>query len=82
MQEQQLILFSVPYFSLLQEIGDILSFMTLFSLYFTNQQTPLLSAVPRPEEAEEIEAEVLPKTTTRALMDVGIFTEAIPETVR
>ena len=35
-----------------------------------------------PEEAEETEAEVLPKTTTRALMDVGIFTEAIPETVR
>ena len=62
--------------------SDIPFFTALFSLYFTNQQTPLLSAVPRPEEAEETEAEVLPKTTTRALMDVGIFTEAIPETVR
>lgn len=60
--------------------SDIPFFTALFSLYFTNQQTPLLSAVPRPEE--ETEAEVLPKTTTRALMDVGIFTEAIPETVR
>lgn len=44
--------------------------------------TPLASAVPEADAAEETEALPHPRHTTNALRLTGIFTAAMPETVR
>ena len=44
--------------------------------------TPLASAVPEADAAEEKEALPHPRHTTKALRLTGIFTAAMPETVR
>ena len=51
------------------------------SFLYAIQPTPFASSVTLEEVALEIAASVLPRTTTRAFMETGIFTFAMPDTV-